>query len=207
MTGDDSARKPSENSYIPSMEVPMTNNPKTAEKKSGNDWLGLVYIIIGLWAAGDGVSGDAGALGITCACSCAVVTAATRTDENFGWRAGPRGGIADSWVVALVSWLAGDAPAGGRRRALGGSICPGGLDVIGDREETSRKPATGKSILSYRIEVYQALGIYRKNTSVYPWIVAWTGPGIRNGHIRRIGYSIAVNCAFLLTKFSADAGL
>jgi len=49
MTGDDSAQKPSENSYIPSMEVPMTNNPKTAEKKSGNDWLGLVYIIIGLF--------------------------------------------------------------------------------------------------------------------------------------------------------------
>lgn len=49
MTGDDSARKPSESSYIPSMEVPMTNNPKTAEKKSGNDWLGLVYIIIGLF--------------------------------------------------------------------------------------------------------------------------------------------------------------
>jgi hypothetical protein len=49
MTGDDSARKPSENSYIPSMEDPMPNNPKTAEKKSGNDWLGLVYIIIGLF--------------------------------------------------------------------------------------------------------------------------------------------------------------
>jgi hypothetical protein len=31
------------------MEVPMTNNPKTAEKKPGNDWLGLVYIIIGLF--------------------------------------------------------------------------------------------------------------------------------------------------------------
>ena len=49
MTGDDSARKPSENSYIPSMEVPMTTNPKTAEKKSGNDWIGLAYIIIGLF--------------------------------------------------------------------------------------------------------------------------------------------------------------
>jgi hypothetical protein len=49
MTGDDSTRKPSENAYIPTMEVPMTTNPKTAEKKSGNDWLGLVYIIIGLF--------------------------------------------------------------------------------------------------------------------------------------------------------------
>jgi hypothetical protein len=49
MTGDNNAQKPSENSYIPSMEVPRTNSPKTAEKKSGNDWLGLVYIIIGLF--------------------------------------------------------------------------------------------------------------------------------------------------------------
>jgi hypothetical protein len=50
MTGDDNPQKPSENSsYIPTMEVPMTNNPKTAEKKSGNDWLGLAYIIVGLF--------------------------------------------------------------------------------------------------------------------------------------------------------------
>jgi hypothetical protein len=49
MTGDDSTQKPLENSYIPPREAPMTNNPKTTEKKSGNDWLGLAYIIVGLF--------------------------------------------------------------------------------------------------------------------------------------------------------------
>jgi len=48
MTGDDSTQQPSENSYyIPPKEVPMTKDPKTAEKKSGNDWLTVVYFIIG----------------------------------------------------------------------------------------------------------------------------------------------------------------
>lgn len=49
MTGDNNTQKPPGNSYIPSMEVPVTTNPKAAEKKSGNDWLGLAYIIIGLF--------------------------------------------------------------------------------------------------------------------------------------------------------------
>jgi hypothetical protein len=50
MTGEDHAQQTKENpSYIPPLEAPMTNNPKTAEKKSGNDWLGLAYIVIGLF--------------------------------------------------------------------------------------------------------------------------------------------------------------
>ncbi len=50
MTGEESTRQTTENSYyIPPKEVPMTKDPKTAEKKSGNDWLGLAYIIIGIF--------------------------------------------------------------------------------------------------------------------------------------------------------------
>lgn len=50
MTVDDSTQKPSENPYyIPPREVPMTKDPKTAEKSSKNDWLGLAYIIVGIF--------------------------------------------------------------------------------------------------------------------------------------------------------------
>jgi hypothetical protein len=48
MTGEDSTQNKPENSYyLPPMGGPVTKEPKPGEKKPGNDWLGLVYIIIG----------------------------------------------------------------------------------------------------------------------------------------------------------------
>jgi hypothetical protein len=50
MTGEDSTRqKPEDPYYIPPTVTPMTEDPKTAEKKAITDWLGLVYIIIGIF--------------------------------------------------------------------------------------------------------------------------------------------------------------
>jgi hypothetical protein len=50
MTGEESAQQTTENSYyIPPKETPMTKDPKTAEKSSKNDWLGLAYIIVGIF--------------------------------------------------------------------------------------------------------------------------------------------------------------
>ncbi len=50
MIGDISTQNEQENSYyIPPMAGPVTTVPKTPEKKSGNDWLGLAHIIIGIF--------------------------------------------------------------------------------------------------------------------------------------------------------------
>jgi hypothetical protein len=50
MTGEENTPRIPENSYyIPPKENPMTKDPKTAEKKSGNDWLGLAYVIIAIF--------------------------------------------------------------------------------------------------------------------------------------------------------------
>jgi hypothetical protein len=50
MTGEESTPKTPENSYyIPSKENTMTKDPKPAEKKSGNDLLGLAYVVIGIF--------------------------------------------------------------------------------------------------------------------------------------------------------------
>jgi hypothetical protein len=50
MTGEDSTQNKPENSYyIPPTGGPGTKDPKTMEKKYGNDWLGLAYIIIGIF--------------------------------------------------------------------------------------------------------------------------------------------------------------
>jgi hypothetical protein len=50
MTGEDSTQqKPDDSFYIPPKVTPMSHEPKTAEKKTKNDWLGLTYIIIGIF--------------------------------------------------------------------------------------------------------------------------------------------------------------
>jgi hypothetical protein len=50
MTGEENVQQMPENStYILPKEAPMTKDPKPAEKKSGTDWLGLAYIIIGIF--------------------------------------------------------------------------------------------------------------------------------------------------------------
>jgi hypothetical protein len=47
MTGEENTRQ--ENPSVPSQVAPMTNNPKTAEKKPGTEWLGILYMIVGLF--------------------------------------------------------------------------------------------------------------------------------------------------------------
>jgi hypothetical protein len=50
MTGEDTTQqKPEDSYYIPPKVTPMTKDTKTAEKKAINDWLGLAYIIIGIF--------------------------------------------------------------------------------------------------------------------------------------------------------------
>ncbi|MFA5267026.1 MAG: hypothetical protein WC379_03570 [Methanoregula sp.] len=52
MTSEETTQQTKENSsYIPPKEAPMTKwqDPILADKKSGNDWLGLAYIVIGLF--------------------------------------------------------------------------------------------------------------------------------------------------------------
>jgi hypothetical protein len=50
MTGEENAQQTPENSpSIPPRETPMTKDPKPAAKKDGTDWLGLAYIIIGIF--------------------------------------------------------------------------------------------------------------------------------------------------------------
>jgi hypothetical protein len=50
MSGDDSTQNDQENSYyIPPTAGPMAKAPKAMEKKSGNDWLTVVYFIIGIF--------------------------------------------------------------------------------------------------------------------------------------------------------------
>jgi hypothetical protein len=48
MTGDDNTQNEQENPYyIPPTAGPGVKTPKNPEKKSGNDWLAVVYFIIG----------------------------------------------------------------------------------------------------------------------------------------------------------------
>lgn len=50
MTGNNSVQIEQENPhYIPPTAGPLATGPKTPEKKSGNDLLGLAYIIIGIF--------------------------------------------------------------------------------------------------------------------------------------------------------------
>lgn len=50
MTGNDSIKNEQENPYyIPPAAGPVATVPKIPEKKSGNDLLGLAYIIIGIF--------------------------------------------------------------------------------------------------------------------------------------------------------------
>jgi len=48
MTGESDAPQESMNPNLPK-EVPMSKDPKSTEKKPGNDWLGVVYMIVGLF--------------------------------------------------------------------------------------------------------------------------------------------------------------
>ncbi len=38
-----------ESFYIPPAGIPMTNEKKTGKKKPGADWLGVVYMVVGLF--------------------------------------------------------------------------------------------------------------------------------------------------------------
>ena len=49
MTDESSQHTPENSFYIPPSGGPVIRDPKPAEKKSGNDWLGLVYIIVGIF--------------------------------------------------------------------------------------------------------------------------------------------------------------
>ena len=55
MTGDESPRQEPEITHDIPKEMPVTNNskdpnnPKPAEKKNSKEWLGVVYMIIGLF--------------------------------------------------------------------------------------------------------------------------------------------------------------
>jgi hypothetical protein len=50
MTGEESIPQTPQNSYsTPPKENTMTKDPKPAEKKSGNDLLGLAYVVIGIF--------------------------------------------------------------------------------------------------------------------------------------------------------------
>jgi hypothetical protein len=50
MTVEENPQQAPENSYyIPPKGSPMTKDPKPAEQKPGTDWLGLAYIIIGIF--------------------------------------------------------------------------------------------------------------------------------------------------------------
>jgi len=50
VTEEDSTRQKPENAYyIPPQVIPTTKDPKISEKKAKNEWLGLAYIIIGIF--------------------------------------------------------------------------------------------------------------------------------------------------------------
>jgi hypothetical protein len=50
MTEEEISRQEPEHSYyIPPQGAPMTNNPKSPERKPGNDWFSVVYMIVGLF--------------------------------------------------------------------------------------------------------------------------------------------------------------
>jgi hypothetical protein len=43
------AKVPENQSPVPAREGEMIKDPKTAEKRPGSDWLGLMYMIVGLF--------------------------------------------------------------------------------------------------------------------------------------------------------------
>jgi hypothetical protein len=55
MTREENPRQEPENAYTIPKEIPVTNNsndpnnPKPAEKKNNKEWLGVVYMIVGLF--------------------------------------------------------------------------------------------------------------------------------------------------------------
>ncbi|MEI7857682.1 MAG: hypothetical protein WCH85_09285 [Methanomicrobiales archaeon] len=49
MTGEESSRQEPENLYIPPKEATVTQDPKPADKRPGKEWLGFVYMIVGLF--------------------------------------------------------------------------------------------------------------------------------------------------------------
>lgn len=50
MSNEESSRQEPENpNTIPSKEVPMTKDTKTPEKTKGNDWIGILYMIVGFF--------------------------------------------------------------------------------------------------------------------------------------------------------------
>jgi uncharacterized membrane protein len=49
MTGEESARQEPENPYIPPKEAPVTKESKPADKRPVKEWLGVVYMIVGLF--------------------------------------------------------------------------------------------------------------------------------------------------------------
>lgn len=49
MTGEESSRQVPDTPYIPPREVTVTQDPKPAEKRPGKEWLGVVYMIVGLF--------------------------------------------------------------------------------------------------------------------------------------------------------------
>jgi hypothetical protein len=50
MSNEESSRKEPENSKtIPSKEVPLITDTKNMERTKGNDWIGILYMIVGLF--------------------------------------------------------------------------------------------------------------------------------------------------------------
>jgi len=50
MTGENGApQDPANPNIVHAGETPMVKDPKSTEKRPGNDWLGIVYMIVGLF--------------------------------------------------------------------------------------------------------------------------------------------------------------
>jgi len=49
MTYEESPRQEPDNPNIPPKEAPVTQNPKPVDKRPGKEWLGVVYMIVGLF--------------------------------------------------------------------------------------------------------------------------------------------------------------
>ena len=49
MTPEENPRQEPDNPYIPPKEAPVTKDPKPADKRPGKEWLGVMYMIVGLF--------------------------------------------------------------------------------------------------------------------------------------------------------------
>ena len=49
MTPEENPRHEPDHPYIPPKEAPVTKDPKPADKRPGTEWLGVVYMIVGLF--------------------------------------------------------------------------------------------------------------------------------------------------------------